>query len=443
MNKVFKIVVNPDDETGVDFNSFVDVPAHMKGFMAFGKNQPVKYSFNDEKRMVTGVMISAGTLIYRFSEDIGEHYVVFDAETIDVIRKKFFVNGYNQNLNTDHNPNKVTQGAVLVDSYIISNTDPKFPKAPEAFSKLNLNDGTWIATYHVTDDKLWQDVKDGKFNGFSVEGWFEKQEIKTHMKNEKIKMAKGKFGKISQVTKWDIEINQDSVEVGSKLTTTYKDFNDELITYNVSSGEYTLENGKRILVDSDGIVRFEFQKQEINLKTKMNKQKKSIWDLFKKDSKAKETFATATTAEGVAVMYDGELEVGTALSVEADGVTIPAPEGEHQLTLEDGSVKIVVLNAEGVVESVQDFEANTEEDEELNSIREEVAEAMTELAKEIHSRFDAVEAENKRLTEENEALKAEFKSIKESDKFGASPKVGTQNTDGKLTIKEIVSKKKN
>jgi hypothetical protein len=358
MNKVFKIVVNPDDETGVDFNSFVDVPAHMKGFMAFGKNQPIHYSFNDEKRMVTGVLISAGTLIERFSKELGQHWVLFDAETIDIINKKTSKRGDWGNLNLMHDPKQVTKGAYMTERYIVSNSDPKKPNVPEALSQQGVNDGSLIGTYHITDDKIWQDVKDGKFNGFSVEGWFEKQEI--------------------------------------------------------------------------------------NLKTKMNKQKKSIWDLFKKESQAKEVFATATTAEGVAVMYDGELAVGTALSVEADGVTIPAPEGEHQLTLEDGSVKIVVLNAEGVVESVQDFEANADEDEEeMNSIREEVADAMTELAKEIHSRFDAVEAENKRLNEENEALKAEFKSIKESDKFGADPKKGTQNTDGKMTIKEIVSKKKN
>ena len=31
----YKIVVNEDDESGVDFNSFVDVPAHMKGFISF------------------------------------------------------------------------------------------------------------------------------------------------------------------------------------------------------------------------------------------------------------------------------------------------------------------------------------------------------------------------------------------------------------------------
>ena len=110
----YKIVVNEHDDTGVDFNAFVDAPAHMKGFIAFGKDQ-VRYSFNDEKRIVTGVMISTGTPIYRADEQFGEHYVIFDAPTVDMIRKKFFKQGYNQNVNADHDPNKVIDGATLLD----------------------------------------------------------------------------------------------------------------------------------------------------------------------------------------------------------------------------------------------------------------------------------------------------------------------------------------
>ena len=355
MKKIFEIIVNPDDETGVDFNAFVDVPAHMKGFIAFGKNEPLHYSFNEEKRMVTGVLISAGTLIERFSKDLGQHWVLFSAETIDTINKKTSKKGQWSNLNLMHDADQVTKGAYMTERYTVSNSDPKKPNIPEAFAKQGINDGSLIGTYYIEDDKLWQDVKEGKFNGFSVEGWFEKQEIK----------------------------------------------------------------------------------QKVN----MSKQKKSIWDLFKAEPKAKEKFASATTAEGVAVSYDGELAVGTVISVEADGVVIPAPEGEHQLTLEDGSIKIVILDAEGIVTEVADFEPAASEDEDMNSIREEVATAMTELAKEIHSRFDAVEAENKTLKAENESLKNEFKAIKESDKFGANPKAPAGKEGEKMTISQMVSKK--
>ena len=82
MLPIYKLTIDNLDETGVDYNAFVDVPAHMKSFIAFGKQQSVNYSFNEEQRIVTGVMISANTPIYRRDNEFGEHLVVFDADTI-------------------------------------------------------------------------------------------------------------------------------------------------------------------------------------------------------------------------------------------------------------------------------------------------------------------------------------------------------------------------
>jgi len=334
----YKIKVSEHDELGVDFNSFVDVPAHLKGFLAFGEVE--RYQFNQEKRVVTGVMISAGTPIYRNSPDMGEHYVVFDAETIDIIRKKFFKEGYVQNVNLNHNEKDITKGATLIDSYIVSNSDPKLPNVPEVFEKQKLQDGSWIASYYITDNVLWDNVKSGKFNGFSVEGWFDK--VKVNVKN----------------------------------------------------------------------------------KNKMSKERKSIWDMFglASDSKVdapKVVFAEASTADGVVVMYDGELAEGTVLLIEVDGVQVPAPEGEMQLTLEDETVKMITVDATGSVLTVEDFKAEEGEekvdapsDEEMKT---EVAEAMKNVVEDIDERFKKLETENATLT-------AKLEAISEGEKFKANPK---------------------
>lgn len=436
MTKYYKIVVNEDDDTGIDFNAFVDVPAHLKGFIAFGKKQ-IKYSFNDEKRIVTGVMISAGTPIYRFSQELGEHYVFFEPQTIELIRRKFFKNGFIQNLNKDHDPNQVTNDAFLVDSYIASNSDPKLPNIPEVFEGQNLQDGTWIASYQITSDSLWEEVKSGKFNGFSVEGLFEKQEVKIKTQMGKQKIVKGAFSKVSQVSKWDIEIDQDSVELGSKLTTSYTDHNEDVITNNLQAGEYTLQDGKRILVDSDGIVRFEFKKQ-IKTNIQMKKQKTSIWDIFKKDAPKADKFASATTAEGVVVTFDGELVEGTPVFIETEGEQMPASEGEHQITLEDGSVKVIVLDAQGLVVSVADVDMN---EDETGVSKEEVADAMRSMMSEVNDRFTAIEATNATLVAENAALKSEIESFKMSGKFGASPKQ-TDNKETRMSIADMIKNAK-
>jgi hypothetical protein len=35
-----------------------------------------------------------------------------------------------------------------------------------------LPDGTWFIGTHVDDDGVWQDVKEGKVKGYSIEGFF-------------------------------------------------------------------------------------------------------------------------------------------------------------------------------------------------------------------------------------------------------------------------------
>jgi hypothetical protein len=355
----FKIVVNENDETGIDFNSFVDAPAHMKAFIAFGKN-PVRYEFNEEKRIVTGVMISAGTPIYRNSPDMGEYYVVFDAPTIDLIRRKFFKNGFIQNVNKQHNSKDVIKGATLIDSYIVSNSDPKLPNVPEAFTQMNLQDGSWIASYYVEDNVLWDDVKSGKFVGFSVEGWFEKKQIK--------------------------------------------------------------------------------------VKTKMSKQNKTLWESIKEkfnDAPAapevvEVTFSEATTAEGTVVFYDGELAEGTLLTIELDSVKVPAPEGEHQLTLEDGTVKVVTLDGTGAIVSIVDAmeEATEEVPVELSA---EVAEVLAKTIKGVDAKFAEFDAELKAFKKENETLKAEIETFKSSGKFGANPKKVEEQKQ--MTASEILKMK--
>ena len=160
---VFKLTIDENDpETGVDFNSFVDFPAHEKNFIAFNKAQkPIVYKFNEEKRIVTGVMIAADFPIYRRDKFHGEHYVIFEAQEIEKIRKKFMLDQNNNNVNKMHDMNQTTEGAIMIDSYIIGGD--KNPKAPDAFKNLDLKPGSWIASYYIKDEALWREVKSGKF----------------------------------------------------------------------------------------------------------------------------------------------------------------------------------------------------------------------------------------------------------------------------------------
>lgn len=168
----FELVVNENDETGVDFNSFVLRPAHSKPYFAFNKDENTpKYYFNEEKRIVMGVMISANTPIYRSNPD---RYVLFKPETIALIRKKNIQNGYFNNVNIEHDSNRVVTGVKMLSDYIVSHNS-HIPKQLQGF---NLQNGTWIRSYKIDNPSLWNRVKKGEFSGYSVEGIFEQIEIK-------------------------------------------------------------------------------------------------------------------------------------------------------------------------------------------------------------------------------------------------------------------------
>tara|TARA_R100001244_G_scaffold63542_1_gene52766 strand:- start:1563 stop:2813 length:1251 start_codon:yes stop_codon:yes gene_type:complete len=171
---IYKLIVTDNEESGVNFNSFVGEPATEEDFFIFSKEarqEVSQFKIDEKRRIVTGVMMVADKPIYRNSN--GEEFmVVFDAETIEKIAIKFFADNFNNNVNTEH-ANEV-QDVVLFESMVIDKR--RGITAPKGFPKLN--EGTWIASYKINNDMLWDDVMNGKFKGFSVEGVFNKQLVK-------------------------------------------------------------------------------------------------------------------------------------------------------------------------------------------------------------------------------------------------------------------------
>jgi hypothetical protein len=345
--------IEVDDQSGVDFNAFVDSPAHMKGFIAFGKDQSVRYSFNEEKRIVTGVMISANTLIYRGARpEIGipEHYVKFAPETIEQIQRNFHKKGYHNNVNLMHDPSKQVDGVFMVESYIIG-SDPKQPKAPGVFESQKLSDGTWIASYKVENDTVWNMVKSGEFYGFSVEGMFGIKEAKIKKAN---KMSKNKKG---------------------------------LFAYIFGGGEE--------------------QEQEPN---------------------TEQSFAEATTVEGVTVFYEGELAEGTLVQIIVDGEMMPAPAGDHQIMLSETESVVITLDDTGTITAVEPVAA----EEEMQAVNtEELKEFAVQFKNEIGDTFAAMQ-------KQIDALKKQIKELESGNKFQSETRK-TNPTEG-AGFKKLLNK---
>ncbi len=122
-------------------------------------------TIDDEKRLVTAPVMIAETAIPRFNPDLGKYYVKFSKDTIEKMMRKYFKENKIHKVNTNHDPKQQKDGIYMMESYIVGErTDSKiFPDLPE---------GSWVATYYVDNDEVWQKIKNGEYNGFSLEGYF-------------------------------------------------------------------------------------------------------------------------------------------------------------------------------------------------------------------------------------------------------------------------------
>lgn len=152
-----------DDTTGIDIISLVDYPAIEKDFVKFSKNVDVKFSVDDEKRIVFGAALIPDKPIYRRSDDGKEYYVKFSKEAIERIAIKFFEDHNSTNVNLQHEFD--VDGCVYFESFI---KDSSRGIVPVEFN--DCPDGTWFLGCKINNDAVWQLVKDGVLRGFSVEG---------------------------------------------------------------------------------------------------------------------------------------------------------------------------------------------------------------------------------------------------------------------------------
>lgn len=165
---VYNIVLG--DADGIQKMSLVDMPAVESDFLAFAKeNQQLLFSADEEQHIVLGCALRADYPIYRYNECLGEYYVVFTKETIKQLYEKFMIEGRVGDVNLNHDQD--TQGAHLIQSFIKDTDKGINPKGFE-----DVKDGSWFCAYKIQDDALWRQIKDGKYNGFSVEGYFDLSE---------------------------------------------------------------------------------------------------------------------------------------------------------------------------------------------------------------------------------------------------------------------------
>lgn len=171
--RILELVIdeNQEDESGVDYIALVDAPAIQSNWMAFNEQKKVELKFkiqDEEKRIVSGYFMIADLPIARMDDEGKMFYVVFRKDTIEKIVNKFMRNGFNANINLMHDSNAIANGVYVIESLIIDTE--RGIKAPEGFEKVP--NGSWWGSMRVENDEIWEQVLNGEFRGFSVEGMF-------------------------------------------------------------------------------------------------------------------------------------------------------------------------------------------------------------------------------------------------------------------------------
>ena len=258
------------DDSGIYKVSLVDFPAVESDFVYFDKQAEIstfrpepsgreilKLAIaNEEQRLVTGVLMRADFPIYRYSKDMGEYYIVYSKDTIKIMAEKMMVDNTFNNINIQHEDGTDVEGIYLVEVFI-KDTDKGID--PKGFEYVE--NGSLFATYKVNVDSIWEQIKDGTFRGFSLEGLFDliptnvtmsKQEKNknTNIMKQMLKKLVKSFLKFGSTTTTDgIELywmGAGELAVGDEVF-----INEDTVA---EDGEYALANSNTVIVVRNGIV---------------------------------------------------------------------------------------------------------------------------------------------------------------------------------------------
>lgn len=174
---LYEIVVDNEDETGIQLISLVDEPAIITKGMAFSDVSMMSFKEIEDKQIIVGPALIPNMKLYREDEKYGAYYVRFTPDTIEKLVEKFNKYGSNRKINIDHS-NKMVD-AFIMEDWIIE--DEVYDKSRKY--GFELPKGTYMIKVKVEDKDFWlNEVKgNGKF-GFSIEGLLGQQLVQLSSK---------------------------------------------------------------------------------------------------------------------------------------------------------------------------------------------------------------------------------------------------------------------
>ena len=295
---IYKIDETKDIEMIV--NSFVSEPATEKEWLFFNRKKQVLNFYDDEKQIVTSVVMLANTPIYR-NDDGYEYKLVFTPDAIKKMAFDYFSKNNFNKISIEHNGETLEGSAILIESYFVDSVK----NAPQKFGKIP--EGSWIMSYKVVDKKIWDMIKEKKLRGFSVEVVADLKKLNLNLsknknqqneKNMKKEKEKNKQKFLDAVTDQGVQVTFDALEVGQLIYAVAEDGTKVTLeqgTYLINYEDKVYE----VVVDENGTIT---KINEVSSEEAMSNDdvKKTLDEMNKKIAEIEEKINSFITAKPTA-----------------------------------------------------------------------------------------------------------------------------------------------
>ena len=234
---IYNAVLN-SDEDGITCVSLVDFPAVEVDFMQFDAK---KQMLQVEGNRLIGVLLRADYPIYRLGEDGKPYYIRFTREQIWQIAERFQRTDKVESLMHDGQP---IEGVKMVSLFV---KDEQRGISPKGFEEIT--DGSLFAVYQIENKEVLDLIKSGAIKGFSIEGYFGKEQSKFNKMNKLAALIKLGLADVTKLIKVDNEttiIAADGGEIAEGKEVIYVEKDEPVAdgVYDWDEKKVTIKDGK-------------------------------------------------------------------------------------------------------------------------------------------------------------------------------------------------------
>lgn len=187
---------------------------------------------DEEQRVVTGVVYEPNV-----PDSQGDF---MEADVIEKTAYAFMEN--HQNIDIKHNF-KTNNQIKVIESYIAKNE--------ETIGNKKVQPGTWVMSVKVNDDTVWEGVKKGDFNGFSMGGTGVKEEVQ--IKETPTSITKDEKGLLAMLKSYLLGENIEKAEQGGAGKSLIVSFKARAVNEKINEIHWALRDAIRSILQAPNI----------------------------------------------------------------------------------------------------------------------------------------------------------------------------------------------